>query len=807
MTSERGFMKYKAMRQATWFFYLFFACLSPQSLHAKGSMVSGASAFPGAKTAGSRNLAGSRPLDPALLGGFAFSWDPGMPIHAPFNLTPSALFRSASMWQKGLLPESILPGVGRVYIKDSPLPSPVDPGAFQSAKSLAESVSPEGAGKPRSTDQIQKASGAAFDGNNGESNDSGGDSMGTGGGDSSGGNDRAGSGGGDGGGAGSNQNSNGGAPLNQLYPRVIFLQDIFVKPASDKTIEYVEKLLDAGVHLVFLTWRPQKGPGSAEEVLLSRIKQHRTNPIMVVSFNGGKISLHGRAANPKSILEDVGAFGASHIEAFQTMKVKLEKTLKLPDGALAEKGLPSLEGAFSYILELPGKIKDKDLPAKRGKAVRRFNELLRAARLPYKMEPHPESPRAIMVQSMPLRFSLPRVYQALDEQFHGENLLQNSDKFLILADSRKSPKFTSSFPHQSDVQVVGTGGDVEETLGAVLGDRRLSTVSVKLGKLRQYVEYWEPGRRHAPEEEFSGGGGGVRGGSKGDRKTQQQLAMYVGSSFYQLMAWFYEQVWRGQNKFGSREVLQARLKSMWYNPMKYGVYVNKPLAKTLAKLRKTKAGRATLYGYLDYANGWLTNFYDREFGDYSAAAKDVQRNMVGLATDRKSLITLEFVSASTGRLYKIHTRIPRVMKLDTSEGRVLTAYSYRTGKETPDDGEPLLARTLAMALLKGHGRKGPDGKWHHGAPDGPVIGKLRVQLEYRSSHRPWAFDPADFMRIEEGQVIQGPIAQEITSAIERMEADPEYQDYYKEHEEEATKADLAKKKARKGKASKKRSRK
>ena len=49
-------------------------------------------------------------------------------------------------------------------------------------------------------------------------------------------------------------------------------------------------------------------------------------------------------------------------------------------------------------------------------------------------------------------------------------------------------------------------------------------------------------------------------------------------------------------------------------------------------------------------------------------------------------------------------------------------------------------------------------------------------------------------------MIEGPIVREITSAIERMEADPEYQQYYKDHEEEATKDDLKKPDAAKAKA-------
>ena len=49
-------------------------------------------------------------------------------------------------------------------------------------------------------------------------------------------------------------------------------------------------------------------------------------------------------------------------------------------------------------------------------------------------------------------------------------------------------------------------------------------------------------------------------------------------------------------------------------------------------------------------------------------------------------------------------------------------------------------------------------------------------------------------------MIDGPIVRDITSAIERMEADAEYQTYYREHEEEAKKEDFKKPAAPKKKA-------
>lgn len=567
-----------------------------------------------------------------------------------------------------------------------------------------------------------------------------------------------------------------GAPLAQLYPRVVFIQDVFTGPVSEKTVEYVNKLVDAGVHVVFLTWRPHRGADSADSVLMERVKQSRNNPVIVVSYNGGKVSLHGRAANPKPLIESVGAFP---VEAL----AKINKVAKVIEA------VPTDKEAFSVTVQM-----DEAGKTSVGAQISALNRKLKSAGLDYKAEAHPSIKGAAIIHSQPLRFSLARVMQALETQFAGENLSQTPEKFLILSDSVKSPRFSTSFPKNSEIQVVRGGAAMENVLGAVLGDRALGSVSLKLGKLRQYVEYWEPAHSRARSYEPDAvGGSGSTGGSVsrgGDRETNKMFAMYVGTIMFRLMAQLYDDIFRGQHQLAKLTVLQAQLRSMWYAPLKHGVYVNKGLAKIMS----TPAWKAQSKGYLEYANSYLTNFYFREFGDYTRAARNVQENYVGLSTDRKSLITLEFVSAATGKLYKIHTRIPRVMRLEMAQGLTLTAYAYRTGKETPDDGEEFLARVLAMAMLKGHARKGPDGKWHHGSPEGKVIESLNVQLEYRTSARLHIFKAEDFLRLEENQTVNGPIVQEIISAIEREEADAEYQAYYAEQEQEATKDDLKKKK-------------
>jgi hypothetical protein len=568
-----------------------------------------------------------------------------------------------------------------------------------------------------------------------------------------------------------------GTPLNRLYPKVVFIQDVFTGPAPDSVASYVNRLIDAGVHVVFMTWRPQKGPGSAEEILLSRVKQSRANPVVVVAFNGGKIALHGRSANPKAIMENVGQFSDENVAKIKAIADKIGGS----DSVLSAS--PAENEAFSLTVTVPG--------ASREAAIKSMNAQMKSDGLPYKAEANQDDANAIIIHSMPLRFSLPRVMDALESQFPGENLSGQPEKFLVVADSMKSLRFSTSFPKQAEVQVAGDGAEVAAVLGATLGDRKLETVAIKLGKLRQYAEFWEPSRRYmtaAVDSESRGGGGGGASAKPADRQTSQMLSMFVGTIINRLMARIYENIRNGQHQFTSTPwALQKQLEAMWHKPIESGVYVNKKLAIALAS---TPA--EVKRGYMEKASAFVSNFYARELANYPAAASNVELNLVSLNTDRKSSIMLEFKSKSTGKIYKIYTRIPRVMRLVTGQEVKLTAYGYRTGKETANEGEIFLAPLYAMALLKGHARKGADGKWHQGSPEGPVITKLVVQFERHTSASIKVFDASEFDMLEENGMIDGPIVQEITSAIERMEADPEYQKYYKEHEEEATKDDLKK---------------
>lgn len=480
-------------------------------------------------------------------------------------------------------------------------------------------------------------------------------------------------------------------------PRVVFIHDMFTGPASEATVAAIQKLVDLGSHLVFMTRRESTGPDSADEVLLKRLKVGRTNPIIVASRNGGRVALHSRAKEPKAFIEDAPA---------------------------------------------------------------------------------------------PAELSVARVLQALDTRFKGEDLLSEPEKFLVLADTKGSPKLAKAFPKSVTFRSAAGDAQLVEQVNVILGDRRLKAVGVKLGEIRQWDDFWEPQLLRKAGQRFDGSQSQDAWDS--DRGYHGPLAMFTGSLFYRLMPELMEKVWRGQDRQTTLAQGQERLRQMWHKPVQNGVFVS----KKQAALMKDPGWKTRSRGYLDRALTLFSKIYERIFEDYAAAADDIMHNLAGLTTDRQSLITLPFKVGN--KLYKVFTRLPRLMKRDTPDGRVLSVVAYRTGKEPFEgDGDSVYAKTLAMSMLVGFAQPAPDGTWRDGWAQGPAIAKLHVRFEYKSGGVDLYFEPNDFFQIlPNGKLRQGRIVQEIANTIERMRNDEEFQAHYKAEVEEATAEELKTPKAK-----------
>lgn len=564
----------------------------------------------------------------------------------------------------------------------------------------------------------------------------------------------------------------------EATPRVVFLEDIFHEPVTDATVDYVQRLINAGAHVVFMTARPHTGPDSADSILLSRLKVSQSNPVMVVSYNGGRIALHSRAADPKPYIPDSRAFNEETIKTFDKAASELAGDLEVE---LESEPVPNKKSAFLYNIRIPASVPDAEVAALRSKLIRGFNAAMKEEGTEYSIQKHPNDPRRLWVRSQPMRVSLDRVFEALDKRFHGEELLSRPETFLVIGDSKRSLKLSKAWPKLSTFRPAKNEGEVYGFLGSVLGDRSQKQVGVKLGEIRSYSEFWEPmlERRSGNFESEAHQSAPT---SEEDRRYHGPMAMFTGSILYKLMPELFENVWRGQARNTTKSHAKERLRQMWRNPEKEGVFVSKRQAAIMNEPGWKERSR----GYLERALTLFSNIYDRTFEHYSDAARDVMHNMSALTTDRQSLITLVFKSG--GKIYKVFTRLPRLMKHDTEDGRVLSVTAYRTGKEPFEgDGGGIYAKTLAMAVLAGFAQPGNDGLWHDGWAQGPRIAKIHIRLEYKQAARDLYFDPSDFFKIlPNGSYRQGVVVKEIANLIERMRADEEFQEHFKAENEQAS---------------------
>lgn len=571
-------------------------------------------------------------------------------------------------------------------------------------------------------------------------------------------------------------------------PRVVFIEDVFDGPASEATVAAVQKLVDKGAHVVFMTARPHMGADSADEVLLGRLKVSQKNPIIVVSYNGARIALHSHAKDPKPYIADSDAFPADALAAFRQASAAVAKDLGW--GGPAEAVAPSEAAAFVYNLRVPESVPAAGLAEAKRTVIRRFNGAMARAGLSYTLQAHPTDARLLWVRSQPLRMSLERVFEALDTRFKGEDLLSNPMTFLVLGDSKRSLKLSTAWPKGVTFRPAANDADVDRQIGVVLGDLARKPVGVKLGEIRQWDEYWAPmlmrrsGSHGSPGDDAKASGGSWHA----DRGYNGPMGMFTGSLFYRLMPALIENVWRGQDRLTTLTQGEKLLRQMWAKPVQHGVFVS---AKQAA-LMKEAGWKERSAGYLERALAIFRETYNRMFDNYSEAAADIMHNLAGLTTDGHSLITVPFVAGNT--LYKVMTRLPRLMKHDTPEGRVLTVHAHRTGRQPFEgDGDSVYARTLAMAMLVGFAQPGPDGAWHDGWAEGPKVAKLHVRFEYKDGGLDLYFDPNDFFSIlPNGKLRQGPIVREVANTIERMRADKEFQEHYKAEVEEAKAEDLKK---------------
>jgi hypothetical protein len=119
-----------------------------------------------------------------------------------------------------------------------------------------------------------------------------------------------------------------GSDIRTNLPRTIVVSDSFIGEAPKATVSRLQTLIDEGVHVVIITDRPDRGEGSIDQILVSKLKPSKSNPIMVASYAGARLSFK-EAGSKWSVVNEAGAFEATDLDRFSEVVGRASTRAKL----------------------------------------------------------------------------------------------------------------------------------------------------------------------------------------------------------------------------------------------------------------------------------------------------------------------------------------------------------------------------------------------------------------------------------------------------------------------------------------------
>lgn len=581
------------------------------------------------------------------------------------------------------------------------------------------------------------------------------------------------------------------------HPRVVFLLDVFKGPISDKLARYIDVLVDQKVQVVIVTDRPESGPGSIQEIALSKLKAKRANGVIVVASNGAKIFAYSssRSNQQKPLVPNTPGFPEQALATFATLNGELAAKFGVPAAVETRyvDGKGKAASVLSYSLSLPAELSEK-ASAKSNKLradlwVAALNQRLVKSGVPYTFELFESQNGGLsaVTHATPLRGSLGRIREALKVSMNGADMVgEHPEKALIIAD----PAWWKNFQRQPELARVNflgakSAADAENQLGAMLGDLSLQQVYVDRYMVESYVrwKHYQAGRPEgddldAPPAGRSGGFGGG-GGSRASKDGRDMGPQYlwraaVVSKILELMG---KELRDGSWEQLKDQTLDSHVRTLFRGKaLQAGSQVYMPFQNDqVASARSTSLWAKYSPSHLAYAQRFIRNLKKSLLPNFPMDVRDFAETIHRLGSEAMSRTTLMFRNAVTGRMYKVGTRVP-LSRLDmTPEGQTFIAHVPRTGKRVPEVDD-FTAKMMALALLKADGVVAKaDGTWE---VNHVPLKQIRVDFHYYRVTIPHVFTPKDLIGVE----------LEVTSAIEKMLADEKFIAHYEETMGERDKA-------------------
>lgn len=598
---------------------------------------------------------------------------------------------------------------------------------------------------------------------------------------------------GSGGNGGSNNNNDGSnrQPPQNRSRRVVMILDTFNGEAPESVVKSIERLLDDGSHVVFVTARPNKGNGSAESMLVSKLKARMNNPLIVVSYNGAVITPHTptRSENgPKPIIDSLGGFPQASMDYLRKSGQAVMKRLGVT-GQIEEFGYPSLESPYIYGGRIPEGVDAQQWAGA-------YNRMLRSAKYPYKVETFTDAEGRswFMTQSTALRLNTGRIFNALYAQFpqlNPENepvMGLKSDQVIVFGNPAQAPSFMRGLDSSVlkgegfYLQGVTDWASLDRGIGSMLGLNGLDKVFVNRYDVRDYVEW-----RDRRSKFGAPGAGGMRRAPAGKKKDgvmtpfEALVSRYRGTVIKHVLDTLLDYMRRGNYAEATPEAAQELLKEVWRNPRQHRIFVDPEIE--LAMSSEIWRARSKDYkgGPLEVAAQYLRNYYHRNFPNYPRGVGErVAGVHLALARDGKQSVNLHYPNPHTGQDFVVGVKLDHQEIEEDDKGYMLVAHVYRTGREPyfREFYEGVETSIAGRALLEAWAEKRADGKWYvNGEPDP----RVKVVFHYNTRDLPKIFTAAE---------LDATVPQ-VASIITQREADPEYQAWLAEKQAKMEAAKLA----------------
>ncbi|MBI3549811.1 MAG: hypothetical protein HY078_12305 [Elusimicrobia bacterium] len=592
------------------------------------------------------------------------------------------------------------------------------------------------------------------------------------------------------------------APFQKSPPRVVMILDTFDGKAPEQVSTYVNQLLDKGSKVVFVTPRPYKGDESANSVLTGSIKARTTNPLMVVSYNGGMITPHTpvRSADhtPKPLVPNLDSFAENTVTLFRQINATAKSRLGV-SGDLQEFGYPDESNPMIYGAMLPAGVDAEKWAAE-------YNGLLQAAGHKYKIEMgrvHGTDQYFFIIQLTSLELNTQRIFQALFNLHPRLNPTNEptmglkAEEVWVLGDPTSARGFLNTMNEKelmaSGHMVAGSSGfhvkgvtnwaEMAEGLGSLLGHSRYKQIKVNRFDIRDYLDWL------ARKARFGSSWSLRRLIGQKQKETivpfSTTVAKFKGVVIKHVVDQMFHYIRAGEFQKAKLEKAIELLEKAWKNPAAYGIRVSPDIEAAMLTDAWKAMTKDRKGGTLDVGRAWLRNFYGRLMPRFEDDIDQFVGSIVSLRRDGKQSAELHHIVPETNEDYIVYA-LPDMAQVvyEPGYGWTIIAHVFRTGREPTstefDEGvEPFL---VGRAALKQWADERADGQWYVNDQANPHV---RVVFHYETRYIPKEFTVAQ---------LESTIPN-ITSIISRRQTDAEYQQYVKEklEKEEALKLAALKK--------------